>query len=72
MIPGYLWLYLNSPIGRGQLRGEIRTSAGNYNLSASGLGSVLIPTPPTEEQEQWTGSILVSEQSGGRLQHCGG
>lgn len=52
VLPGFLRLYLSSPTGRDQLRGNIRTSAGNYNLSAIGLGSIAVPKPSIAEQQR--------------------
>ena len=46
----YLWSYLHSVAGRRQLSGSIRTSVGNYNLSAEGLIALLLPLPPLPEQ----------------------
>jgi len=50
--PTFLWLYLRSASGRRQLGGSIRTSAGNFNLSAEGLSSLHVPLPPLEEQKR--------------------
>ena len=47
----YLWAFLQTAFGRRQLRGNIRTSAGNYNLSAEGLMTIEIPLPPLGEQQ---------------------
>jgi type I restriction enzyme S subunit len=52
VLPDFVSHYLNSAGGRSQLRGRIRTSAGNYNISASGLASVLIAKPSMSEQEE--------------------
>lgn len=48
--PNYLWIYLQSRAGRSQLDRSIRTSAGNYNLSASGLAALQVALPPVAEQ----------------------
>lgn len=48
----YLWAYLRSAAGRRQLSGNIRTSAGNYNLSAEGLTTMIVPIPPIDEQRE--------------------
>ena len=50
LISTYLWSFLRSTAGRRQLSGSIRTSAGNYNLSAEGLAASLLPLPPLPEQ----------------------
>lgn len=48
--PVFLWTYLRSASGRRQLRGSIRTSAGNYNLSADGLLALPVALPAIAEQ----------------------
>ncbi len=50
--PTYLWTYLRSRAGRSQLSRIIRTSAGNYNLSASGLAALQVALPPVTEQRR--------------------
>lgn len=52
IVPEYLEAALSSRSGREQLRGSIRTSAGNYNLSAGGLAKLLLPLPTLDEQEK--------------------
>jgi len=49
LLPAFIAAFLNTT-GRAQLRGRIRTSAGNYNISASGLASVEVPVPSENEQ----------------------
>ena len=49
--PTFVGHFLRSAVGRGLLRGHIRTSAGNYNLSVGDLGSVPIPRPTLNEQD---------------------
>ena len=48
--PIYLWTFLRSAVGRRQLRANVQTSAGNYNLSVGGLASVRMALPEIEEQ----------------------
>ena len=48
--PIYLWAFLRSAVGRRQLRANVQTSAGNYNLSVGGLASVRMALPEIEEQ----------------------
>jgi type I restriction enzyme S subunit len=50
LLPEFLELSLNARAGREQLKGSIRTSAGNYNLSATGLAHARLALPGTEEQ----------------------
>jgi type I restriction enzyme S subunit len=54
--------YLNSGSARKQLRCRIRTSAGNYNVSASGLKSVNVPVPSPEEQRLIVDGLASAEQ----------
>ena len=55
--PAFVGLFLRSEVGRRLLRGHIRTSAGNYNLSVGELGSILFPCPPLSEQGHIVGSV---------------
>lgn len=50
LLPEFFELSLNSRAGRDQLKGSIRTSAGNYNLSATGLANARLALPGIEEQ----------------------
>ena len=63
---GYLWAYLRTAPGRRQLRGNIRTSAGNYNLSAHGLTTIGIPLPPLDEQHAIVASLDGIDDAIGR------
>jgi type I restriction enzyme S subunit len=49
--PWFVGHFLRSEVGRGLLRGNIRTSAGNYNLSVRDIGSIPLPCPTLTEQE---------------------
>ena len=55
--PGFVGHFLKSDAGRRLLRGHIRTSAGNYNLSVGELGSILFPCPPLCEQMRIVDSV---------------
>jgi type I restriction enzyme S subunit len=62
ILPDFALAYLGSPSARRQLRRRIRTSAGNYNISAGGLKSVSIPVPPLEEQRLIVSTLVSGEQ----------
>ncbi len=55
--PAFVGHFLKSDAGRRLLRGHIRTSAGNYNLSVGELGSIPFPCPPLSEQERIIDSV---------------
>ena len=57
MNPWFAAHFLRSDVGRRLLKGNIRTSAGNYNLSVASLGSMLLPCPPLNEQDSIVGTI---------------
>ena len=57
MNPWFAGHFLRSGVGRRLLKGNIRTSAGNYNLSVASLGSMLLPCPPLNEQDLIVGTI---------------
>ena len=49
--PWFIGHFLRSDTGRRLLKGNIRTSAGNYNLSVGNLGLMPLPCPPRLEQD---------------------
>ena len=49
--PWFVGHFLKSEVGRRLLKSNIRTSAGNYNLSVGGLGSMPLPCPLLNEQD---------------------
>ena len=55
--PAFVGRFLKSDAGHRLLRGHIRTSAGNYNLSVGELGSILLPCPPLAEQARIVDSV---------------
>ena len=55
--PWFIGHFLRSEVGRRLLKGNIRTSAGNYNLSVGGLGSMPLPCPPLNEQDSIVDTI---------------
>lgn len=50
VLPGYIREFLNSYRGRVQMNGWIRSSAGNYNLSVSGIEKFTVLLPSLDEQ----------------------
>jgi type I restriction enzyme S subunit len=67
--PHYLVAYLGTPTGRREIDRTTRTSAGQYNISASGLASIQIPVPPLAKQlkfvdqyAQWRASQVTLER----------
>ena len=72
--PKFAGYFLTSETGRRLLRGHIRTSAGNYNLSVGDLGSISLLCPTLIEQETivstvegLTQSIAVAREERDRL-----
>ena len=61
--PWFVGHFLKSEIGRRLLQGNIRTSAGNYNLSVASLGSMPLPCPPLIEQDSIVDTIRNLSQS---------
>ncbi|SFW20274.1 type I restriction enzyme, S subunit [Pseudomonas sp. NFACC09-4] len=49
--PAFLAEYLNAPSTRQRLRGEVRSSAGNYNINIAGIKKQLICTPTLADQD---------------------
>ncbi len=58
--PAFAGHFMRSEAGRRSLRGHIRTSAGNYNLSVGDLGSIPFPCPVLVEQECIVRSVASS------------
>lgn len=52
VLPEYLELFWNSPIGAREIADLAVTTAGLYNLSVSKVSSVPVPVPPTDEQDE--------------------
>jgi type I restriction enzyme S subunit len=59
ILPRYLNIVLQSPIGRKAFFTIARTSAGNYNINIPDIRSVIVPLPPIDEQHEIV-SILTS------------
>lgn len=49
--PGFLAEYLNAPSTRQRLRGEVKSSAGNYNINIAGIKKQPICTPNVNDQD---------------------
>lgn len=62
VLPAYVREFLNSPRGRSEMSGWIRSSAGNYNLSVGSMEKFQIPLPPLEEQAEMVEKIDLVEQ----------
>ena len=60
--PAFVGHFLKSDAGRRLLRGHIRTSAGNYNLSVGEIGLIPFPCPPLLEQEHML--VALSSNAG--------
>lgn len=52
-IPRYIWMALSVPSYRRVLLRETKTTAGNYNISGSGLKSLKVPKPPLSAQREF-------------------
>jgi len=52
VLPEYIQAYLNSPAGRSEMSGWVRSSAGNYNLSVGAIEKFNVPIPPKSEQKE--------------------
>lgn len=50
--PGILAEYLNAPTTRQRLRGEVKSSAGNYNINMAGIRKQPISLPSIEIQDE--------------------
>jgi len=61
--PGYVREFLNSPRGRSEMAGWIRSSAGNYNLSVGAMEKFQMPIPSLEEQDEIVEKITEVEKA---------
>ena len=50
--PAFLAEYLNAPTTRQRLRGEVKSSAGNYNINIAGIKKQPICLPAPEQQDE--------------------
>lgn len=60
--PAFLAEYLNAPTTRQRLRGEVKSSAGNYNINIAGIKKQPICLPAPEQQDEAI-SILTGMDS---------
>jgi len=65
--PYFLKTFLESPLGRKELFSKCRTTAGQYNINTQGLGSIKIPLPPINLQDEFeirlkTNKELIEQQ----------
>ena len=60
LLPDYLVIFLQTGKGQSALRSKCKTSAGQYNINTQGLGSISVPIPPIEKQQQF--SAIVKKQ----------
>lgn len=54
---------LNSAYGKRQMRGQIKTSAGQYTISQDGIGAIVAILPPLELQEQFAAFVEQTDKS---------
>jgi type I restriction enzyme S subunit len=60
--PEYVREFLNSPRGRSEMAGWIRSSAGNYNLSVGAMEKFQVPIPSLEEQDEIVEEVEAAER----------
>ena len=53
----------NSDYGRRQLKGQIKTSAGQYTVSQDGIGAIIAILPPLDLQEQFAEFVKQVDKS---------
>ena len=59
----YASALLNSDYGKRQLKGQIKTSAGQYTVSQDGIGAIVTTLPPIELQEQFAAFVRQVDKS---------
>lgn len=60
--PAFVREFLNSPQGRAEMAGWIRSSAGNYNLSVGAIERFKVPVPSLDEQDKIVEKIEYVEK----------
>jgi len=68
VIPDFLATLLNSPSIRRALRGDVRSSAGNFNINTKGIRRQSIPLPSLDEQNNFVEGLDQLKNSGKRLE----
>ncbi len=59
IMPAFLSTILNAPSVRRELRGTVRSSAGNYNINTTEIKKQAIPLPTLEEQDAFLSRIAA-------------
>lgn len=54
---------INSAYGKRQMRGQIKTSAGQYTISQEGIGAIIAILPPIDLQEQFAAFVEQTDKS---------
>lgn len=62
LLPDYLNLLLNSPVGQREMKRLSRTSSGLFHLSVGRIASLSVPLLPVEEQHQIITYLTVLEE----------
>ena len=65
--PEFVAALLNAPSLRKKLRGDVRSSAGNYNLNTEGIRRQMIPLPSLQEQQEFVEHLLEIKSATQRL-----
>jgi len=68
VIPEFLVALLNSPSIRRILQGDVRSSAGNFNINTNGIKRQKIPLPSLDEQTQFVETLNHIKNSGKSFQ----
>ncbi len=67
VLPEFLTTLLNAPSTRRALRGEVRSSAGNYNINTKGIRSQRIPLPSLATQAAFIASFSTVKEAVDRI-----
>ncbi len=62
LLPSYVQAVVSAPSYRSVIEREARTTAGNYNISAEGLRSLVIPRPPLRDQRAYEAFIAATSR----------
>lgn len=61
--PAFLAEYLNAPSTRQRLRGEVKSSAGNYNINIAGIKKQPICLPDVVAQDELLSSLKELDEA---------